>query len=358
MSSAPTPSWLLNLRRDGYAVIPSLIDEKGCSELRDGFWRYWERISDGNIRQDTPESWTNIKDYYPNHGMLIQHWSIGHMQEIWNLRASKPVQNVFETIWNTSDLVVSFDGASTGLAPEVTGRGWHRKDWLHLDQSPQRSGFECVQGWVTANPVETGDGTLTLLKGSHLLHGSFAAHFGMKEDPQYRGDWLKLDDAQVDWYKNQGCEQLAVECPAGSMVLWDSRTVHAGRGPVKGRATARNRIVSYISMMPAALLKNGERRKKKIAVLEGRLTSHWAAQRVKLFGKYPRTYGKPLPPIPKYKIPLLTEDGARLAGWERPEECPLLIEDPQARKEAVVQALQALKPTKKRKKSQAQSMKK
>ena len=340
-----------DLREHGYAIMPSVLDETECNQLENGFWNFWGHLTDGKIRQDDQKSWKEIYNFFPNHGMLIQHFSIGHMQEIWDLRTHPIVLDAFQRIWNTSDLTVSFDGASMGFAPEVTGRGWHNQDWLHLDQSPQRNGFECVQSWLTAHDVGPGDGTLTLLEGSHKLHGAFAEHFGLKNDKQYRKDWFKLEPEHVAWYKAQGCKQIAVECPKGSMVLWESRTVHAGRAAVKGRPVARNRMVAYISMMPTPQLKKHEIVKKQQAILSGRLTSHWAAQHVKLFAKHPRTYGKALPPPVAYEPPKLTLRGAQLAGWhQNPETCPLLLDDPRERLEACQAAVRAFEDAKTKRK--------
>ena len=340
--SLPQQNWQTKLENDGYAIIHGILTEDECKTMSDGFWSYFTRLTNGRLNKDDPTTYKALFDYFPIHGMLYQHYSIGHMQEIWDVRSHPKVVEIFRKIWNTDDLVVSFDGASFSLPPEVTNRGWHRKDWLHLDQSPHRSDLECIQSWVTAEDVGPGDGTLTVLKGSHLLHGQFAKQFGLDQDKKHRLDWLKLEPEHVQWYKDHGCEQTAVECPKGSMVLWDSRTVHAGRSPLKGRSVPRNRIVAYVSMMPASLLRNGERLKKQRACLEGRTTSHWAASRVKLFAKNPRTYGASLPAIPEYHPPRLTEDQARLAGWMDPSKCPLTLDDAEERRVAIAAALRAM----------------
>ena len=47
--------------------------------------------------------------------MLVQHFQVGHMQQIWDVRQHKNVQKVFQDIWGTEDLAVSFDGCSFGL---------------------------------------------------------------------------------------------------------------------------------------------------------------------------------------------------------------------------------------------------
>ena len=45
-----------------------------------------------------------------------------------------------------------------------------------------------------------------------------------------------------------------------------------------------------------------------------RSTSHWPCKAI-LFGKKPRTYGRPLPEITNIEPPTLTELGKKLAGF-------------------------------------------
>lgn len=311
----------------GYAIIPSLLTLAECRALHDGGWNFWEKRG---IDRKTPSTWKDIHKWIPNKGMLFQHWNVGHMQAIWDVRSNPKVISVFESIWGTDNLACSFDGMSMGLAPEITNKGWDHKQkgWLHLDQSPARNGFECVQGWVTPVRVDEGDASLTVLSGSHKFHGEFADTFELRSN---KADWYKLTPEHVQWYKDKGCQQVTITCPQGSMVLWDSRTIHAGKGPVKGRPRPKNRMVVYISMMPDTLTPR-QRQTKQKAILEGRMTTHWASERVKLFGKHPQHYGKGLPDNPEYELPLLTARGAKLAGFDG--ECPLTIEDGVARKAA------------------------
>ena len=204
------------------------------------------------------------------------------------------------------------------------------------DRSYTRNNFECVQGWVTAEKVGTGDATLRVLKGSHKLHGEFAAAFDKKvlaEDDtstrrKKRADWYKLSDAEIQWYLDKGCEVVDVECDAGSQVLWDSRTVHSGKCPTHGRPVARNRYVVYTSYLPQCNMNAKRAAKKRKIVLEGRMTTHWADAR-KMFPKHPYTRGSPLITMPPYKRPRLTKRGAELFGWSdvSTSSCPFVAAD-------------------------------
>jgi len=66
----------------------------------------------------------------------------------WNVRQNPKVVDVFAKIWNVKleDLLVSFDGASIQLPPEITGFGFgDDKKWFHSDQNYDDKHFKYVQ---------------------------------------------------------------------------------------------------------------------------------------------------------------------------------------------------------------------
>lgn len=331
---------LSSLNDRGYTIIPDILNETECNELVDAFWNYWGWLSDGAINRDDTWTWDNLLKFCPRHGMLVQNYYSGHMQKIWDLRCHAGVKSVYSAIWNTDELTTSFDGISTSLPPEIIGEGFHENDWLHLDQSPHRNDFECVQGWVTPIDVGAEDGTLVVLENSHRFHGEFAQHFGLKQNRKFAKDWFRLQPEHIQWFLDKGCRRVCIECPKGSMVVWDSRTVHCGKGPTLGRAEPNIRMVSYISMMPLSMLNKKDMVKKKKALLKGQLTSHWAAKNVTLFPIIPKIRGANIPQIKPYQPPKLTMEGVLLSGWvEQPETCPLLIEDAEERRLACLEQI-------------------
>lgn len=322
-----------HLAEHGWAVVPGVLTPAECAAVRSGMWDHAERLLP-QVSRDDPATWrTVVQRLYPNHGMLHQHHQFGVCQAAFDVRQHPKVARAFEQIWGTTELTSSIDGVAFGLAPETTNLGWENKGWLHLDQSPTRNEFECVQGWVTAEEVGEGDATLRVLSGSHKYHAEFAEHFGLqhaegdtkKQRSKKKADWYKLTDEQVVWYLSKGCSTVDIQCPAGAQVLWESRTVHSGKSPTKGRAVARNRYVVYTSYLPVSCLTPRLAEKKRKAVLAGRMTSHWADCR-KLFAKNPQTFGKPLVDMPEYVPPRLSRRGARLFGWHNaPDACPFLV---------------------------------
>ena len=98
------------------------------------------------------------------------------------------------------------------------------------------------------------------------------------------------------------------------MVLWDSRLMHCGREPTKGREKENTRCVAYVCMTPRFFAKQSQLTKKQKAFNELRLTTHWP-HRVKLFAKVPRLYGNPVPNVTDIEAPVLNELGKKLAGF-------------------------------------------
>ena len=77
--------------------------------------------------------------------MLVQHWNIGHSQACWDVRQNKKVLDIYSEFWNCSkeELLTSFDGLSFNIPPEITKKGWNRKNcWLHCDQSFTENDFK------------------------------------------------------------------------------------------------------------------------------------------------------------------------------------------------------------------------
>lgn len=303
------------LDKYGVAIVPNVLSNEECQSMVEATWTFFEGISsrwNTPINRNDIPSWKKFYDLYPSHSMLIQHWGIGHSQAAWNVRQNPKVVDVFAHIWNVNpqDLLASFDGMSFGLPPEATNRGWYRKTWYHSDQSFTRNNFECVQGWVTGVDVENDDATLGFLEGSHKLHKQCADEFEISD----KNDWFKLTDDMTDFYVQNGCKERCIKCPRGSLVLWDSRTIHCGVEAHKGRNSPKLRCVAYVCYMPRKMASNVQIKKKIKAYEEQRMTTHWPCKN-KLFPIQPRTYGGTIPNVNKIPLPELTELGKKLCGY-------------------------------------------
>lgn len=302
----------------GVAIIPSVLTQEELQNMIDGMWDTLEYLTSQfqvPIKRNEPKTYSSIRILRPLHSMLFQNWSIGHAQFIWNLRQNPKIVDIFSEIWkvNPDELLVSFDGASFQMPPEQTKFGWYENiDWLHTDQSYTRNNFECIQSWVTGFDVNENDGTLTILEGSNRYHGEFSQKFSIKNNR----DWYKLSEEELNFYLNEKkCSKKFIRCPAGSMVFWDSRTIHCGKQASPQRAQANFRCAVYICMLPRHLIDYNQLRMKRDAFNNLRMTSHWANRTI-LFPLQPRGWTEdPKNPIRKLPTPALSPLGRKLAGF-------------------------------------------
>lgn len=306
---------MFTLNKYGVAIIPSVLNENECSNMLSGMWDYFEHISQEwvqPISRNHHESWKEIFRLYPLHSMLIQYWNVGHAQVSWDVRQNPKIVDIFAHFWKCTneELLVSFDGLSFNLPPEITGKGWNKNNtWFHTDQSYTRNNFECMQSWVTALDVNPGDATLAFMEGSNNFHNILATQFNISD----KMDWYKLTKEQEKFYLDKGCLYKKIKCPKGSMVFWDSRTIHSGMEAMKERSNPNIRSIVYLCYTPRSLCNKRNLEKKVKAYNELRTTSHWP-HKPKLFGKNPRTYGCELPIITTITAPILSELGLKLVG--------------------------------------------
>ena len=307
------------LNQYGVAILENVLNKQEIDAMNKGMFNYLEHITqnfDVPITQDNEESWKQYSKLFPKHSMLLQQWQVGHAQFIWDLRQNEKVCDVFSKIWdvNKEDLLSSFDGASFHFPPEVLKRGYFRNEWFHTDQRLAKNDFDCIQSWITGYDVDEGDASLSFLEGSHKFHGDFSSDFNMKDHKDFKKDWFKINDKQVEYFIDKGCERRCVTCKAGSIVLWDSRLMHCGKEPLKNRKNKKFRNVVYICMMPRTMCSEANMRKRIKAFEELRMTNHYP-YKPKLFGKYPQTYGQPLPNVVDINPPILNELGRKLVGY-------------------------------------------
>jgi ectoine hydroxylase-related dioxygenase (phytanoyl-CoA dioxygenase family) len=300
----------------GVAIIPSILNEDESDAILSGTWDFLEHITQTwtpPINRNNTETWTQFYKLLPIHSMLLQYWQVGHAQVSWDVRQNIKIAEVYAKLYDCKleDLIVSFDGLSFNPPPEQTKKGWNKNNlWLHCDQSYTQNDFKTAQGWVTGPEVNEGDATLAILEGSHQYHKEFATTFNITKNIQ----WTKLTEEQIEFYKEKGCEIKRLTCPKGSLVLWDSRTIHCGVEADKSREKPNFRSIVYVCYAPRSKITVANIKKRQKAFQELRATIHDPIH-PKLFGKNPQTYGRPLPEITPISQPHLTEFGLKLAGF-------------------------------------------
>eukprot|EP01119_Soliformovum_irregulare_P013448 TRINITY_DN3574_c1_g2_i1.p1 TRINITY_DN3574_c1_g2~~TRINITY_DN3574_c1_g2_i1.p1 ORF type:complete len:242 (+),score=67.02 TRINITY_DN3574_c1_g2_i1:111-836(+) len=208
------PQWLTHFKEKGWAIVPGVIPEQRCEEYESRFWDWIEHWKSGIDRND-PETWEKAKWPASVHG-IFQHYGIGHQQFLWDARCEPAIIDIFSTIWDTKELLVSFDGAN--LSRPSTFKV-NEKPWPHVDQTPDQDGFQCVQGFLNLKKCGPQDGGLTIHEGSHRQFRSF---FKEKKDAQNIKKWYRHTCDDMKFFEK--CPPIKIDCDAGDFVIWDSRT--------------------------------------------------------------------------------------------------------------------------------------
>jgi len=300
----------------GVAIIPNVLSDEECTATVNGIWDFFEHITQAwevPIKRSVELSWKGLYKLYPMHSMLVQHWGVGHAHVSWDLRQNEKIVDIFAHFWKCAphDLLVSFDGLSFNLPPEVTKRGWNKQNtWYHTDQTYTANEFKCIQSWVTGLDVNDGDATLSFMEGSNKFHKECGETFKITD----KKNWYKLTKEQEAFYIAKGCSYKNIKCPKGCLVVWDSRTIHCGVEAIKTRLQPNFRAIVYLCYMPREVCSKANLKKKQKAFEELRTTSHWPSNPT-LFGKSPRTYGGELPVITPINPPPMNGLGMRLAGF-------------------------------------------
>ena len=301
------------LQEVGVAVLPGVLNAGQIQAFRDGMWatlRFLTRNAEVPIDESSPSSWKTYFDLFPVNDMLLQTHSIGHAQFAWDVRQNPNVVGAFARVWGCkpADLISSFDAISFHPPPEISGGRSHEDghDWLHVDQSPYRSGLDCVQGLVSACDVCDGDSTLCVLEGSHRFQEAFAAEVR----PFVTGDFYRLTKVDRNFYAERGCERFNVLMSAGSLVLWDSRLVHCNMKSTATRKKPNTRMVAYVCQTERSRATLSALALRKKAFDHVMMTSH-CGHRPRIFPICTRLLQFDVPLIPK---PRLTALGESLIG--------------------------------------------
>jgi hypothetical protein len=84
------------LNKNGVAVIPNILNEYECIHFRDKIWEEINHVTQNRFNINNLETWNEFYNLNPLHSMLLHHFSLGHMQPIWDIRQNFKVYNVFE----------------------------------------------------------------------------------------------------------------------------------------------------------------------------------------------------------------------------------------------------------------------
>ncbi|ORY26760.1 hypothetical protein BCR39DRAFT_578472 [Naematelia encephala] len=263
--------WLSHLREDGFCVVPNIISPEACRKFQNEALDWIESCGFGFDRNDR-STWTTEK-IPPNEKGVFRYHSVPHDAFMWAIRTQSGIHDAFAKIWNTNDLVVSFDALNVSFPINPnTGRTdiEPTEAWPHIDQNPRSlETMQLIQGIANMAPNGPNDGGLVVVKGSHRIHEDYfetIKGFRNVRPPNHNGYPFDMDD--VKWYLGQGCEVVKVCGGQGDLLLWDSRTIHWNCSPLG----TQTRFCQYVTYVPRNLMTE-KQLEQKLEVFRARVSA-------------------------------------------------------------------------------------
>lgn len=270
------------LEAHGYAVVANAAD---ASQVRDGVQMFWQHMeATSSVRRDDTSTWTNRQWPGQRDTGIMRSPAFSHSAFSWHTRTLPTVRKAFAAIWDSDELLVSYDVGGAF-------RPWHSDPryrtaggWWHVDQNsrlPDRTGRVCVQGLVTYTDASAATGGFCCVPDSHHRHSELC---------DKHGD-LPMDYVHIPSEEVLGGSGRLLAAQAGDLILWDSRLIHcntpAGHLPAADADAVSAsdesgllRLVSYVCMLPRAAADADLLYRRKVGFICHMPTSHWPTERL------------------------------------------------------------------------------
>ena len=225
-----------HLLDQGYAVFKAVVPPKQCSISLGHFWNWIRATSDQKVVPgdvDTYHHWPTTV----SKGGILAYQGIGQSEFCWGIRTQSEVIGAFATLWQTEDLLTSFDGACV-MRPWTHDLSWKtQRTWFHVDQNPAvYPKFDCIQGLVNLLPMTQASGANLLVPGSHNHFTTYSTRYpdivaNLPQDEHYFE--IPAEDPVLN---QRNFKPLRIDLEVGDLLCWDSRTAHCNCPGTDGQA--------------------------------------------------------------------------------------------------------------------------
>lgn len=266
--------YIEDLEELGYCVIPNIFSAEETKTLYHRVWTEFIEKAWPKCQMNNRENWNEEFPIQDKYGIFKG--PAGQIQVMWDLRQDERIINIFKQIWNTENLVVSMDGLSFMCPVEI--RQGNFEPWPHVDQyeinltgeSSLKTNPYNIQGQFLFEDSFEGDGGFYCIPYSHLKFDKFISKLKKEFNKE---SYLHNNTFLIDYFKD--FPKKHVMAPRGSLILWDSRTVHWNQCADINRSLVefpKVRMVGYLLYLPEKRLTDESRKLRKEAFENGATT--------------------------------------------------------------------------------------
>ena len=241
----------IDILENGYVIVEDVLTLSEINEYKSEFFNWFNSIP----------NMSEFHNFFHGNG-IFKFFEIGHQRFSWLARINKNITSIFKYLWNTHELVVSFDGCCY-YPTEYSDKP---KYWTHSDQSSEKKGLHCLQSFISF--TENKERTLVIYEKSHLLHESYHEEYNITTS----NDWSIIKKEYID--KLQDSKKI-LHIKPGSLVIWDSRTFH--QNTCGESDCVEERLVQYLCYLPKNNDINDDlmKEKRRACFNEKLTTTHW-----------------------------------------------------------------------------------
>ncbi len=270
--------WKAQLETNGYAVVSNVVSPEDTKKLIDTWWSDLGKLNTGIDEKDAT---TLKKENVPGIVSvgIFKDPTAGFAHSLTAWEGRRLVHKLFTELWGTTDLITSYDTVS--LFPNWTLKGLERSKtkscWLHVDQG-QSVQETCYQGMLVNINADASTGSLVVVPGSHRWDIS-------STNPN--SNYIPVNFSSENLTENirrRGVKM--VSAPAGSVILWNSKIIHANHHALQTPTTDNPvlRMNNYVCMVPrpidqydqiGKIDKQGTARIRQLALEERWICNHW-----------------------------------------------------------------------------------
>ena len=248
--------WLEYLKNEGYVVLQDAINEENAHIALNMFKDEFSYVSPNFDWNDT-DTWITTNSPMVWNKSSVMFNGFGQSESNWFLRLNSSSKEAFTHIYETDELVTSFDGFSLFLCDSQKS-----PTWLHQDQRSNDSRLS-IQGILNILPCNEFDAGFICVPKSHIEYIA----------PPQNNDWISLP-------KDNPNQKRAVKIvtPERSLILFNSKTIHSNIGMVKNHPKQKhiNRFSAYLTFVPRERQTEEIRLQRIQGYYDGISCSHYA----------------------------------------------------------------------------------